>query len=85
MYREPPGCAQFVTRSWDERETCKTALPHTGLPRGPEVVPGTRSREEKGTCKAALPLEAVPGAGMSLSSFYLTVVGLSINFWKYNI
>ena len=35
--------------------------------------------------QAALPLEAVPGAGMSLSSFCLSVVGLSVNFWKYNI
>ena len=51
---EPPGCTQSVTRSWDERETCK----------------------------AALPLEVVPEAGMSLSAFCLTVVGLSINFWK---
>ena len=67
-----------MIRSREERGTCKAALPL-------EVVPGTRSREERGTCKAALPLEVVPGADMSLSFFCLTVVGLSINFWKYNI
>ena len=33
MCRELPGCAQSVTRSWDERGTCKAALPL-------EVVPG---------------------------------------------
>ena len=43
----------------------------------------TRSWDQR-TFKAALPLEFVPGAGMSLSSFCLTV-GLSINFWKYNV
>ena len=25
------------------------------------------------------------GPGVSLSSFFLTVIGLSVNFWKYNI
>ena len=44
----------------------------------------TRSWDQR-TFKAALPLEFVLGAGMSLSSFCLTVVGLSINFWKYNV
>ena len=33
--REPLGCAQSVTRSWDERGTCKAALPLG-------VVPGAR-------------------------------------------
>ena len=37
--REPPGCTQSVTRSWDERETRKAALPHMGLPRGPNMSP----------------------------------------------
>ena len=34
-----PGCAQSVTKSWDERGTCKAVLPHTGLPRGPDRSP----------------------------------------------
>ena len=46
---------------------------------GDKVTGGERNLQ------AALPLEVVPGAGMSLSSFCLTVVGLSINLWKYNI
>ena len=33
--REPPGCTQSVTRSWDEKGPCKAALPL-------EVVPGAR-------------------------------------------
>ena len=36
---EPPGCTQVVTRSWDKRGTCKAALPHMGLPRGPNMSP----------------------------------------------
>ena len=43
-------------------------------------ITGSR-RDEKGTCKAALPLEVVPGA-RCVPFFSLTVVGLSINFWK---
>ena len=34
---EPPGCTQVMTRSWDERGTRKAALPHMGLPRGPNM------------------------------------------------
>ena len=54
---------------------------HGAAPGGP-ICPLQSLRDEKGTCKAALPLEVVPEAGMSLSAFCLTVVGLSINFWK---
>ena len=37
--REPPGCAQTVTTSREERGACKAALPHMGLSRGPNVSP----------------------------------------------
>ena len=69
--REPPGCTQSMTRSRDERGAYKAALPHTGLPRGPNMSPRespgctqtvTKSRDERGTCKAALPLGVAPGA-----------------------
>ena len=36
---ELPGCAQTMTRSQDEKGTCKAALPHTGLSQGPNMSP----------------------------------------------
>ena len=38
MCRETPGCAQSATRSWDERGTCKAALP-LGVVLGARYVP----------------------------------------------
>ena len=36
---ELPGCTQSMTKSWDKRGTCKAALPHMGLPQGPNMSP----------------------------------------------
>ena len=76
--REPPGCAQSLTSSWDERGTCEAVL-------SLGVVLGTRSRDEKEPARQLFPSGVSRGPDMSLSSFCLTVVELSINFWKCNI
>ena len=80
------GSCWDVPSPWQVHETreepARQLFLTWGCPGGP-VCPLRSRRDEKGTCKAALPLEAVPGAGMSLPSYCLAVVGLSINFWKW--
>ena len=74
-----PG-AQYVPSgvAGTRREPARQLFP-SRLSRGQ----GHGTRKE--SARQLFPSRLSWGPGMSLSSFYLTVVGLSINFWKYNI
>ncbi|XP_043763304.1 uncharacterized protein LOC122697029 isoform X2 [Cervus elaphus] len=57
------GCAQTVTRSRDERGTCKAALPHTGLPRGAQYVPSGATGTRKESARQLFPSRLCRGPG----------------------
>ena len=67
-----------------ERNLQGSSSSHMAAPRAQYVPSGaTRTRKEPG--KQFFPSRLFRGPGVSLSSFFLTVIGLSVNFWKYNI
>ena len=58
-----------------------------GAAPGAQYVPSGAdgTRKKPAGSRTTFPSRLSRGPGVSLSSFCLTVVGLSINFWKYNI
>ena len=56
-----------------------------GAAPGAQYVPSGATGMRKESARQLFPSRLSWGPGMPLSSFCLTVVGLSINFWKYNI
>ena len=66
-----------------ERNLQGSSSSHRSAP-GAQYVPSGAAGMRKDSARQPSP-QGCPGPGMSPSSYYLTVVGLSINFWKYNI
>ena len=56
-----------------------------GAALGAQYVPLGAAGTRKESARQLFPSRSFWGPSMSLSSFSLTVVGFSINFWKYNI
>ena len=63
-------------------EPAKQLFCTQGCP-GTQYVPSGATRTRKESARQIFPARLSQGPGISLSSFCLTIVGLSINFWKY--
>ena len=64
-----------------ERNLQGSSSSHGAAP-GAQYVPSGAARTRKEPARQLFPSRLSWGPGMSLSSFCLTVVGLSVNFWK---
>ena len=67
-----------------ERNLQGSSSSHGAAP-GAQYVPSGAAGMRKEPARQPFPSRLSRGPSMSLSSFCLTVVGLSIKFWKYNI
>ena len=76
-----PNCDKVTGR---ERNLQGSSSLHGAAP-GAQYVPSGAAGMRKEPARQLFPLRLSRRPGMSLSSFCLTVLGLSINFWKYDI